>query len=80
MGGVWSMDTIGPISRTVEDAAITLNAIAGHDPKDPTTWSATVPDYTQALNNDISRLRIGLDHRADSRYQCVRPRSAGGGG
>jgi len=35
MRGVWSMDTVGPISRTVEDAAITLGAIAGHDPKDP---------------------------------------------
>ena len=60
MGGVWSMDTIGPISRTVEDAAITLNAIAGHDSKDPSTWTTPVPDYRQALNGDINGLRIGL--------------------
>ncbi|ETW98825.1 MAG: hypothetical protein ETSY2_42110, partial [Candidatus Entotheonella gemina] len=38
MSGVWSMDTIGPISRTVADAAITLGAIAGYDPKDPYSW------------------------------------------
>ena len=54
------MDTIGPISRTVEDAAITLNAIAGHDSKDPSTWTTPVPDYRQALNGDINGLRIGL--------------------
>ena len=35
--GMWSMDTVGPITRTVEDCAITLQAIAGHDPKDPYT-------------------------------------------
>ena len=37
MGGSWSMDTVGPISRTVQDAAITLQAIAGYDPQDPYT-------------------------------------------
>ncbi len=60
MRGVWSMDTIGPISRTVEDAAITLSAIAGYDPKDPTTWNTPVPDYRQALNRDIRGLRVGI--------------------
>ncbi len=60
MRGVWSMDTIGPISRTVEDAAITLSAIAGYDPNDPTTWNTPVPDYRQALNGDISGLRVGI--------------------
>ena len=58
--GVWSMDTIGPISRTVEDAAITLSAIAGHDPKDPYTWNSPVPDYRESLNGDIRGLRIGV--------------------
>lgn len=37
---IWSMDTAGPISRTVEDCAITLQSIAGHDPKDPHTVQA----------------------------------------
>jgi aspartyl-tRNA(Asn)/glutamyl-tRNA(Gln) amidotransferase subunit A len=60
MSGVWSMDTIGPISRTVEDAAITLGAIAGHDPKDPYTWNTPVPDYQLALDGDVRGLRIGV--------------------
>ncbi len=60
MTGVWSMDTAGPISRTVEDAAITLTAIAGHDERDPYTWNRPVPDFRAGLNADISGLRIGL--------------------
>lgn len=60
MRGVWSMDTIGPISRTVEDAAITLSAIAGYDPKDPTTWDTPVPDYRQALKGDIKGMKVGV--------------------
>ena len=51
--GVWSMDHMGPISRTVEDCAMTMQAIAGHDPKDPYTWNAPVPDYRAALNGNI---------------------------
>ena len=60
MTGVWSMDTAGPISRTVEDAAITLTAVAGHDERDPYTWDRPVPDFRAGLNGDISGLRIGL--------------------
>ena len=54
------MDTIGPISRTVEDAAITLSAIAGHDLKDPSTWNTPVPDYRQSLDGDIKGRRVGV--------------------
>ena len=54
------MDAVGPISRTVEDAAITLGAIAGHDSKDPLTWNTPVPDYRQALGGDIRDLKIGV--------------------
>ena len=57
--GAWSMDQVGPISRTVEDAAITLGAIAGHDPKDPYTWDVPVPDYRAALGGDLSGVRVG---------------------
>lgn len=60
MTGVWSMDAVGPISRTVEDAAITLTAIAGPDPKDPYTWNTPAPDYRQALQGGIRGLRVGL--------------------
>jgi aspartyl-tRNA(Asn)/glutamyl-tRNA(Gln) amidotransferase subunit A len=54
------MDTIGPISRTVADAAITLRAIAGYDPKDPYSWQTPVPDYQQGLDGDIQGTRIGV--------------------
>ena len=57
--GSWSMDQVGPISRTVEDAAITLGAIAGRDPRDPYTWDAPVPDYREALGGDLSGVRVG---------------------
>ncbi len=60
MRGVWSMDTIGPISRTVEDCAVTLQAIAGHDPKDPYTWNVPVPDYRKALDGDVRGMRVGV--------------------
>ena len=60
MPGTWSMDTAGPISRTVEDAAITLSAIAGYDPKDPHTWDAPVPDYRAELTGGVRELRVGV--------------------
>ena len=60
MTGTWSMDTIGPISRTVEDCASTLQAIAGYDSKDPYTWNVPVPDYSKALDGDIKGLRVGV--------------------
>lgn len=59
-GASWSFDTIGPISRTVEDCAITLKAIAGYDPSDPYTWNVLVPDYRQALTGDIRGMRVGI--------------------
>jgi len=43
-----SLDQIGPFGRTVEDAAILLGAIAGHDPKDSTSLKVDIPDYTQS--------------------------------
>ena len=60
MRGVWSMDTVGPMSRTVEDAAITLQAISGYDPRDPYTWNTPVPDYRRALDGNLKGLRLGL--------------------
>jgi aspartyl-tRNA(Asn)/glutamyl-tRNA(Gln) amidotransferase subunit A len=56
----YSMDTIGPITRTVEDAAAMLQVIAGYDPKDAITLTEPVPDYSQALRSPISHLRVGV--------------------
>lgn len=56
-----SLDQIGPITKDVTDAAIVMNAIAGHDPKDSTSAEVPVPDYTRALRKqDVKKLRIGL--------------------
>ncbi len=56
----YSMDTIGPITRTVEDAAILLQVLAGFDPQDAITLPEPVPDYVRALSAPISHLRIGV--------------------
>jgi aspartyl-tRNA(Asn)/glutamyl-tRNA(Gln) amidotransferase subunit A len=54
------MDTVGPISRTTMDCAVTLGAIAGYDPKDPYTWDVPVPDYASALTGDVRGLKVGV--------------------
>ena len=55
-----SLDQIGPLTRTVEDAALVLNAIAGYDPRDSTSIEAAVPDYTQGLEDGVRGLRVGV--------------------
>ena len=55
-----SLDQIGPISRTVEDAAIMLNAIAGHDPHDSTSAPGEVPNFRAGLRTDLNGVRIGI--------------------
>lgn len=55
-----SLDQIGPFTRTVEDAAITLEAIAGQDPFDSTSVPAPVPDYRAALRTDLKGVRVGV--------------------
>ncbi len=55
-----SLDQIGPITNTVEDAAIVLQAIAGHDQRDSTSVRLEVPDFVSALSGDIRGLKIGL--------------------
>ena len=56
----WSMDTGGPMTRTVEDTALVMNAIAGYDRNDPQTSRLPVPDYTASLTGDLSGVRIGV--------------------
>lgn len=55
-----SFDSIGPLTKTVEDAAIVLEAIAGEDPKDATTLNAVVPKYSEEIKQDIKGMRIGI--------------------
>ncbi len=56
----WSQDHCGPMTWTVEDAAYMLGAIAGYDPRDPTTSAAPVPDYAAGLKQDIKGVTIGV--------------------
>ncbi len=55
-----SLDQIGPFTRSVEDAAIVLEAIAGHDPQDSTSSPIPVPSYRDALRKDLHGVRIGV--------------------
>jgi aspartyl-tRNA(Asn)/glutamyl-tRNA(Gln) amidotransferase subunit A len=55
-----SLDQIGPFARTVEDAAIALQAIAGHDPLDSTSSPQPLPEFREGLTGDISGMRIGV--------------------
>ena len=59
-GASWSMDTVGPISRTTADCAMTLAAIAGYDAQDPYTWRVPVPDYVAGLSSGIAGLKVGV--------------------
>jgi len=55
-----SLDQIGPLTKDVTDAAIFLNAMAGHDPKDSTSVDLSVPDYRKSLIDDVKNLKIGV--------------------
>ncbi len=56
----WTLDHVGPICKTVEDAGLMLGAMAGYDQLDPASVNAPVPDYTQAFQMDTSKLRLGI--------------------
>ncbi|MFT0799716.1 Asp-tRNA(Asn)/Glu-tRNA(Gln) amidotransferase subunit GatA [Synechococcus sp. R5-12] len=55
-----SLDQVGPFGRTVEDVALLLQGIAGHDPMDSTSLKVDIPDYSQALILDIKGFKIGV--------------------
>jgi aspartyl-tRNA(Asn)/glutamyl-tRNA(Gln) amidotransferase subunit A len=55
-----SLDQIGPITKTVRDAALILNAIAGYDPQDSTSLDEPVSDYRASLENDLRGVRLGV--------------------
>jgi aspartyl-tRNA(Asn)/glutamyl-tRNA(Gln) amidotransferase subunit A len=56
----WSLDHVGPMCRTASDCALMLGAMAGYDPRDPTTSVLPVPDYGAALTGSVKGLRIGV--------------------
>ena len=56
----WTLDHTGPMARTVEDCAYLLQAMAGHDPADPTSSRAPVDDYLAPLGRDIRGVKIGV--------------------
>ena len=55
-----SLDQVGPLARTVKDAALILGGIAGHDPLDSTSMNAPVPDFTAGLGGDLADVRVGV--------------------
>src|SRR4029077_2110940 len=56
----YTFDHVGPLTRTVEDAALVLQALAGHDPKDAGSLRRPIPRYVDALGPDLRGLRIGV--------------------
>jgi aspartyl-tRNA(Asn)/glutamyl-tRNA(Gln) amidotransferase subunit A len=55
-----SLDQVGPLARTVEDAALAASALFGHDPADATSAAAPVPDFQAALARGVEGLRVGV--------------------
>ncbi len=55
-----SLDQVGPMTRDVRDAALVLNAIAGHDPHDSTSLRETAGDFTALLGRDLQGVRLGV--------------------
>lgn len=56
----WSLDHVGPLTRTVQDAALLLQVLSGHDPKDPASSQEPVPDFLGALDGNIRGVRVGV--------------------
>ena len=59
----WTLDHAGPLAKTVEDAALILNAIAGYDPADASSIERPEEDYTRDLGRDLRGLRVGVPRR-----------------
>ena len=59
----YSLDHVGPMTRTVTDNALLLNVISGHDPQDPGSSRDAVPDFSAALEEGVNGLRVGVIRR-----------------
>ena len=74
----WTLDHVGPITRTVEDNALLLNALAGHDPEDPYSVELASEDFTRALARGLRGSGIGIprsfytEHVDEEVQSCVR--------
>ena len=66
-----SLDTVGPMTRTVRDSAIMLNAISGHDPRDPSSANVPVQDFAQGVESGVEGVRIGIPD--DFFYDVIDP-------
>ena len=58
-----SLDHVGPMTRSASDAGVMMQALAGHDPNDPTSLTAPVPNMLQGLDRGVRGVRIGVDER-----------------
>ena len=56
----WSLDTVGPMTRSAQDAAIVMNALVGHDSRDPSSAGVSEQDFTLGIANGIAGLKIGI--------------------
>ncbi len=83
-----SLDQIGPITASVADAAVVLEVIAGHDPRDSTSLDRPPPRLRQMCDRDVDSLRVGVvkeliegaDHEIASAVAAPRPRRSPGSG
>lgn len=69
----YTLDHCGPLSWTVEDAAIAMEVIAGHDPLDPASAEVPKPDFRSGLDGDVSGLRIALPRHFFAQAEGVSP-------
>ena len=70
----WSLDTVGPMTRSARDSAIVLNAIAGYDPRDPSSANVPSEDFADGIDAGIAGLRIGAP--TDFFYDVIDPEVA----
>ena len=63
-----SLDHVGPLTRSSADAAVMLQAIAGHDQKDPTSLPDPVPDMVKNLNAGVKGVRVGFDEQGTGQH------------
>jgi aspartyl-tRNA(Asn)/glutamyl-tRNA(Gln) amidotransferase subunit A len=74
----WTLDHCGPLTRTVEDAAITLQVLAGHDPEDAASADVPVPDYRAGLTRGAAGLRIGVPRAFFANATAATPEALSG--